>query len=125
MPNLDLALIGNCTVGALVDAADPRVAAAHRHRRLHATHFLSQHARLREQCVSSKVGAGDTATQRSTSRHDPRGPRRVPQRARCPAAAATSSRIGRIGLTSMLPTRAGGIFAATWMASLRSRASIR
>ena len=35
---------------------------------------------------------------------------------------ADSSLTGR---TSMLPTRAGGIFAATWMASLRSLASIR
>jgi hypothetical protein len=30
-----------------------------------------------------------------------------------------------IGRTSMLPRRANGIFAATWMASFRSRASIR
>jgi hypothetical protein len=29
------------------------------------------------------------------------------------------------GRTSTLPSRAGGIFAATWMASFRSRASIR
>lgn len=29
------------------------------------------------------------------------------------------------GRTSMLPTRAGGIFAASWMASFRSLASIR
>ncbi len=39
-------------------------------------------------------------------------------------AAATLSRIGRIGRTSMLPTRAGGISEAMRMASLRSRASI-
>jgi hypothetical protein len=32
--------------------------------------------------------------------------------------------MGRIGRTSMLPTLAGGIFAAIWMASFRSRASI-
>jgi CheY-like chemotaxis protein len=31
----------------------------------------------------------------------------------------------RTGRTSMLPSRAGGIFDATWMASLRSLASIR
>jgi len=31
----------------------------------------------------------------------------------------------RTGLTSMLPSRAGGIFAATWMASFKSAASIR
>src|SRR5215208_349074 len=34
----------------------------------------------------------------------------------------SSSRTGR---TSMLPSRAGGILAATWIASFRSRASIR
>ena len=31
----------------------------------------------------------------------------------------------QIGLTSMLPTRAAGIFAAAWMASFRSLASMR
>src|SRR5689334_24893662 len=40
------------------------------------------------------------------------------------AAAATVSRIGRTGRTSILPTRAGGIFEAIWMASFKSRASI-
>jgi exoribonuclease R len=35
------------------------------------------------------------------------------------------SRIGRTGLTSTQPTCAGGIFAASWMASFKSRASIR
>src|SRR5262249_60076437 len=32
--------------------------------------------------------------------------------------------IAQIGRTSMLPMRADGIFAATWIASFRSRASI-
>ena len=51
--------------------------------------------------------------------------RRADQRACCVAsAAATVSRIGRIGRTSTQPTRAGGIFAAMLIASLRSRASI-
>lgn len=42
-----------------------------------------------------------------------------------PSAWAAISRIGRIGRTSMLPTCAGGIFAASWIASFRSLASMR
>lgn len=42
-----------------------------------------------------------------------------------PRSSRTVSRIGRTGRTSMLPTWAGGIFAATSIASSMSRASIR
>jgi len=43
----------------------------------------------------------------------------------CAAAFVIKGTSSRTGRTSTLPSRAGGIFAATWMASFRSRASIR